>query len=92
MNRTAALLAAAALTVPVALVAQTLDLPQRKAGLWEVTMTVEQPKGMPAMTSSSFATSCVAGLTPRTNGGGRHSRVAESCPLRAPNAHHQMLV
>jgi hypothetical protein len=51
MNRTAALLAAAALTVPVALGAQTLDLPQRKAGLWEITMTVDQPKGMPAMTS-----------------------------------------
>jgi hypothetical protein len=51
MNRTAALLAAAALAVPVTLHAQTIDLPQRKAGLWEVTMTVEQPKGMPAMTS-----------------------------------------
>lgn len=51
MNRTAALLAAAALIVPVALGAQTLDLPQRKAGLWEITMTMDQPKGMPAMTS-----------------------------------------
>jgi hypothetical protein len=51
MNRTAALLAAAALTVPVGLGAQTLELPQRKAGLWEITMTVERPQGMPAMTT-----------------------------------------
>ena len=35
---TAFLIAVAALTVPLGLGAQTLDLPQRKAGLWEIAM------------------------------------------------------
>jgi hypothetical protein len=51
MRPTAILLAAAALTAPLAAGAQTLDLPPRKAGLWEVTTTVEKPKGLPALTS-----------------------------------------
>jgi hypothetical protein len=52
MKKTALLLTAA-LTAPLALEAQTLDLPPRKAGLWEITMTVEKPKGMPAITSKT---------------------------------------
>jgi hypothetical protein len=51
MNKTAGLLAAAALAAPLALGAQTLDLPARKPGLWEVTVTVERPRSMPAVTS-----------------------------------------
>jgi hypothetical protein len=39
MSRTATFLCAVfALTLPLALGAQTLDLPQRKAGLWEIAM------------------------------------------------------
>jgi hypothetical protein len=62
MTRFAALLlAAAALTGPLALSAQTLDLPQRRAGLWEITMTMDRPKGMPAMTTRM----CVDAATDR---------------------------
>jgi hypothetical protein len=51
MRPTAAvLLAGVALAAPLAS-AQTLDLPARKAGLWEVTTTLEKPKGVPAFTS-----------------------------------------
>lgn len=50
MNKTAALLTVAALTVPVALSAQAIDLPQRKAGLWEIVTSMEKPKAMPGMT------------------------------------------
>jgi hypothetical protein len=53
MNKTAALLAAAALTAPVALSAQTVDLPPRKAGLWEITTSFENPKSMPAFTAQA---------------------------------------
>src|SRR5688572_13677220 len=51
MHKTvAALLATAvALTAPLALSAQTVDLPRRKAGLWEIKTTIEQRKAMPAM-------------------------------------------
>jgi hypothetical protein len=48
--KTAALLAVAALTAP-ALSAQTIDLPQRKAGLWEITTSYEKPMAMPAFTA-----------------------------------------
>jgi Protein of unknown function (DUF3617) len=48
MNKRTALLAAAALASPLALSAQTLDLPKQKAGLWEV--AVEMLAGMPSMT------------------------------------------
>ena len=52
MRATAVLLAAAALAAPPpSASAQTLDLPARKAGLWEISMTVEKPKAMPAFTS-----------------------------------------
>lgn len=51
MRPTAVLLAAAALAGPLAVSAQTLDLPTRKAGLWEIAMTMEKPKAMPAFTS-----------------------------------------
>jgi len=51
MRPTAILLAAAALAGPLAVSAQTLDLPSRKAGLWEIAMTVEKPKALPAFTS-----------------------------------------
>jgi hypothetical protein len=51
MNKTAALLSAAALTAPLALSAQTLDLPPRRAGLWEITTAIEKPKSMPAVTA-----------------------------------------
>lgn len=51
MNKTAALLAAAALTAPLALRAQPLDLPPRRPGLWEITTAVERPKSMPAITT-----------------------------------------
>jgi hypothetical protein len=52
MNRPAALLlGAAALTLPFALAAQTLDLPPRKAGLWEISTVVEKPSGLPAVTA-----------------------------------------
>jgi hypothetical protein len=44
MNKSAAFIAAAALTAPVALGAQTIDLPPRKAGLWEI---------MPAFTAQA---------------------------------------
>src|SRR5262245_40747689 len=53
MHKTAALLAAAALTAPIALSAQTIDLPQRKAGLWEITMSFEKPKAMPPFTAQA---------------------------------------
>jgi len=47
---TAFLLAAAAvLAAPLALSGQTLDLPPRKAGLWEITTAIEKPRGMPSM-------------------------------------------
>ena len=42
--------AAAVLTVPLALSAQTLDLPPRRTGLWEITTTIEKPGNLPAMT------------------------------------------
>ena len=50
---TAVLLAAAMLAAPLAVgaSAQTLDLPPRRAGLWEITMTMEKPKGLPPFTS-----------------------------------------
>jgi hypothetical protein len=52
MNRpTTLLLGAAALTMPFALGAQTLDLPPRKAGLWDISTMVEKPAGMPAITA-----------------------------------------
>src|SRR5262245_10104296 len=51
MMRATVVLAVAALTAPLAASAQTLDLPLRKAGLWEVTMTVEKPKVLPAVTT-----------------------------------------
>ncbi|HEX6002251.1 MAG TPA: DUF3617 family protein [Hyphomicrobiaceae bacterium] len=43
--------AAAVLTAPLVLSAQPLDLPPRKAGLWEITMAVEKPGNVPAMTT-----------------------------------------
>lgn len=47
-RRTGLLLAVAAgLALPAA--AQSLDLPRRKAGLWEITTTMEKPRGMPEM-------------------------------------------
>lgn len=50
MNKsTTLILAAAALATPLTLVAQTLDLPPRKAGLWEITTAIEKPRGMPAL-------------------------------------------
>ena len=50
MNRLATIvLAVAVLTAPLALAAQTLDLPPRKAGLWEITTVFEKPKGMPQL-------------------------------------------
>jgi hypothetical protein len=45
MKSTAILLAAAALAAPTALSAQTLDLPARKPGLWELSTTIERPRG-----------------------------------------------
>ena len=52
MNRPIAiLLGAAVLTMPFALGAQTLDLPPRKAGLWEISTVVEKPAGMPTVTA-----------------------------------------
>jgi hypothetical protein len=51
MRPAALLLAAAALAAPAAVDAQTLDLPPRKAGLWEIATTVEKPKGAPAFTA-----------------------------------------
>ncbi|HWE19129.1 MAG TPA: DUF3617 family protein [Hyphomicrobiaceae bacterium] len=52
MNRPiAVLLGAAALTMPFALAAQTLDLPARKAGLWDISTVVEKPAGMPTVTA-----------------------------------------
>jgi hypothetical protein len=53
MHKTAALIAAAALTAPVALGAQTIDLPTRKAGLWEIATSIEKPKAMPAFTAKA---------------------------------------
>ena len=41
------LLAAAGLAAPLALNAQSPDLPPRKPGLWEVTTTVEKPRALP---------------------------------------------
>ena len=38
-----------AAVLPIAATAQTLDLPPRKAGLWEITTSIEKPKGMPAL-------------------------------------------
>jgi len=62
MNRPAALLlAAAALAAPLALRAQTLDLPPRKAGLWEVTTAIEKPRGMPSMAAQM----CLDAVTDR---------------------------
>ena len=51
MRPTAALLTAVALGMPLTVSAQTLDLPSRKAGLWEITMAIEKSKGLPAFTS-----------------------------------------
>jgi uncharacterized protein DUF3617 len=51
MRPTALVLATAAAAGPLTASAQTLDLPSRKAGLWEIAMTVEKPKAMPAFTS-----------------------------------------
>lgn len=52
MNRpTALLLAAGVLTIPTGLTAQTLDLPPRKAGLWEIATTVEKPRAAPPITA-----------------------------------------
>ena len=48
---TAVLIAAAALATPLALGAQTVDLPPRKAGLWDVTTVVEKPAGAPMVTA-----------------------------------------
>jgi hypothetical protein len=49
MHRTIILLlgAAAASALPAAVGAQSLDLPQRKTGLWEITTTIEKPRAMP---------------------------------------------
>jgi hypothetical protein len=48
MKRPAAVLLAA-LAAPIALSAQTINLPPRKPGLWEVSTTIERPKhGAPA--------------------------------------------
>jgi hypothetical protein len=49
MRPVAVLLAAAAMAAPVALSAQTLDLPPRKAGLWELQTKIEQPKATPSI-------------------------------------------
>jgi hypothetical protein len=43
-KHTAVLLAAAAAATPLALRAQTLNLPSRKAGLWEISTTIERQK------------------------------------------------
>jgi len=51
MRPAAVLLAAAALAAPLAASAQSLDLPARKAGLWEIAMTVEKPQALPAITT-----------------------------------------
>jgi Protein of unknown function (DUF3617) len=51
MRPATAVLATAALATPLIAGAQTVDLPARKAGLWEVTTTLEKPKGVPAFTS-----------------------------------------
>ena len=52
MNRpTAVLLAAGVLAIPGGLGAQTLDLPPRKAGLWEIATTVEKPRAAPSITA-----------------------------------------
>jgi hypothetical protein len=48
---TSVLIASAALATPLALGAQTLDLPPRKAGLWDVTTVVEKPAGVPMVTA-----------------------------------------
>jgi hypothetical protein len=48
---TAALIAAIALAAPLALNAQPLELPKHKAGLWEMTTSVEKPKALPVITS-----------------------------------------
>jgi hypothetical protein len=53
MHKTAAVLAAGALTAPIALSAQTIDLPPRKPGLWEIAMSFEKPKAMPAFTAQA---------------------------------------
>jgi hypothetical protein len=43
--------AAVALLGPLAVHAQTLDLPARRPGLWETQMVIEKPKSTPAITS-----------------------------------------
>jgi hypothetical protein len=48
---TAVLIAAGVLATPLALGAQTLDLPPRKPGLWDVTTVVEKPAGVPMVTA-----------------------------------------
>src|SRR5262245_65291892 len=45
------LLAAAGLAAPLALNAQSPDLPPRKPGLWEVTTIVEKPMAMPPVSA-----------------------------------------
>ncbi len=49
--RPTAILLAAALAAPLTAGAQTLDLPARKAGLWEIAMATEKPKGVPPFTT-----------------------------------------
>jgi len=53
MRQTAALLAAAMLAAPLAVgaSAQSLDLPPRRVGLWDITTVIEKPKAIPAVTS-----------------------------------------
>jgi hypothetical protein len=51
MRPAAVLLAATALAAPLAASAQTLDLPALKAGLWEITLSTEAAKGLPAITT-----------------------------------------
>lgn len=51
MNKISVLLAATALTLPLAASAQASELPPRKAGLWEITTTIEKPQALPAMTT-----------------------------------------
>jgi Protein of unknown function (DUF3617) len=51
MRPNAVLLAAAALATPLAAGAQTLDLPPRRAGLWEIAMSVDKAKGQAVTTT-----------------------------------------
>ena len=49
MRPAALLLAAAVASAPLALSAQTLDLPPRKPGLWELSTKIEKPKATPSI-------------------------------------------